>query len=217
MQPQQLPDLDRLKKLNYEKTHRLQKWIRIITIIVLICVAIFLAYGYSRDWFSSAEPFRDFFLSLGFWGFILGFILVVANTVFPIVPAALPSVGVFMAYGNIIGFLLVMVYTIVGSLLSFYLSRRFGETFVKAFVPNDLYDKLMSKITDEKTATRLAAIAFIVPGVPDDATVMVLGLTDMRPSRLFWLCVLFKPLPTFIYLFGFSSLVGWLISLLNQL
>lgn len=215
MQPQQLPDFDDLKNLDFDKTHRVQKRIRIVTVIVLAIVAIFLVYGYSQEWFKSPQPLRDFFLSFGFFGFVLGFLLVVANTIFPVIPASLPSVAVFMAYGNVLGFILVSVYTLVGSIISFLLSRRFGETFVKAFVPTDVYDNLMGRITNEKTATKLAAIAFLVPGLPDDATVMVCGLTDMRLSRMIAICLIFKPLPTFLYLFGFSSLLDWLISLLQ--
>ncbi|MDY3051736.1 MAG: VTT domain-containing protein [Ndongobacter sp.] len=209
--------IEKLNNFDTQRARRIEKRIRIITLIVLIAFGIFLWIGYRNRWFHSARPFADFFLSLGFFGLFFASFLIVINTIFPIIPGSLPSVAGFMAYGTIGGFLLVMAMTLIGSAISFRLSRRFGATFVKAFVPDHIFDDLMKKIVDEKTASRLAAIAFIVPGVPDDATVMICGLTDMRFSRFMLICLLFKPIPTFLYLFGFSSILHWLFTLITHI
>ena len=205
---------NRLERLNRERTESVKKKIRIATVIVLILFAIFLWIGYRNKWFHSPEPLKEIFTKLGFFGLLLSVALVIFNTLFPVIPGALPSLAMFMAYGPLWGFLSVIITTICGSILSFFLSRRFGETFVKAFVPDAVYDKLIGKIADEKSATKLAVVAYIVPGFPDDATTMVCGLTKMRLSRFILICVLTKPLPTFLYLFGFSSLINWLMDLI---
>ena len=200
---------ERLSHFNKEKADHLTKKIRLVTLAVLLVVIAFLIYGYHKDWFSSEAPLADFISSLGPFGYLLGCVLIFINTLFPIVPGALPHIAVYMSYGPVLGFLTVIIVSILGSMISFNLSRRYGKTFVLAFVPEDLFNKIMDKIRDEKTAVKLAIIAFIVPGVPDDATVMVCGLTRMRPSVMLTILCVFKPLPTLLYLWGFSNIIEW--------
>lgn len=200
-----------------EKMQQIQKRIRLITAVVAIALVIFLITGMRKKWFNSPRPLTDLFIVLGVPGYILSGLLVILNTIFPVIPGSLPAVAMFMAYGNLWGFLSVMVMSVIGSILSFQLSRKYGATFVLSFVPKDLFEKIMAKIVDEKAATKLAIIAFLVPGIPDDATVMILGLTKMRLPRFIALCLLSKPLPTFLYLFGFSSLIDLVFNFIKAL
>lgn len=197
-----------------ERIHQIQKIIRRITYVVIIFVLLFLIYGYTQQWFKSPETLYNYFNQLGIFGVILSFLLLVGNTIFPIIPGGLPALALFMLNEKIMGFLLVMIATVLGSIISFLLVKKYGEIFVKAFISDKVYDSLVKKIYDEKTATKLAIIAFLIPGMPDDATVMICGLTDMRLRRMIVLCLLFKPIPTFLYLYGISSLFQWILNIL---
>lgn len=199
-------------EIDRERISRVEKKIRYITLIVLVLVAIFLFYGYKRDWFSSAEPLKDFFQGLGPIGYILSVALILFNTLFPVIPGALPGLAAYMAYGPVLGYLTVMACSLVGSVASFLISRRYGETFVKAFVPDEVFYKIQSKIKNERTASIILLLAYLIPGLPDDASTMIMGLSDMRLSRFILICLIGKPLPTFLYLFGVTSLVNWVIS-----
>ncbi len=208
---------EKLSQIDIEEAKQAKHRIRLFTGIFIIAVIIFLIYGYSKDWFSSEKPLADFFASLGTYGYFLGVILIVLNTIFPVIPGALPGIAVYMAYGPILGFLTVYIVSVLGSMLSFKLSKRYGKTFVLAFVPTEVYDNLVDRIRNEKTAIKIAIIAFLVPGLPDDATVMVSGLTDMRPWTLFVILVLTKPLPTLLYLWGSSKVIEFLLGWITKL
>lgn len=194
-----------------ERIHQVQKIIRWATFIIILSVILFLLYGHSRHWFDSPEVLHNYFKALGGFGVVLSFLLLVGNTVFPVIPGGLPALALFMLNEKFIGFLLVMAATILGSVISFLLVKRYGELFVKAFISDKVYDSLVKKIYDERTATKLAILAFLIPGMPDDATVMICGLTDMSLRRMVFLCFVFKPLPTFLYLYGITSLFQWLL------
>lgn len=210
--PQKIEAKEILKNKR-ERILQAQKYIRWGAIIFFIAIGIFLFIGYRNHWFKSPDVLKDFFLSLGHFGVVLSFLLVVINTIAPIIPGGLPALALFMIYGNINGFLLVLISNILGSLISFSLVKRYGETFVKAFVPDKLYHSLIAKIYNEKTATRLAILAFLIPGLPDDATVMICGLTNMRLRRLLVLCIVFKPIPTYLYLFGVTNIFQWILNI----
>ncbi len=208
---------EKLANIDLQQAKKAKFIIRLLTAIFIISVIIFLIYGYSNHWFDSEEPLADFFASLGIPGYILGAALIILNTIFPIIPGALPSVAVYMAYGGLVGYLSALVFSIIGSMISFTLSKRYGKTFVLAFVPEDMYQNLIAKIQNEKTAVKIAVIAFLVPGLPDDATVMVCGLTNMKPWTMFIVLLLTKPLPTLLYLWGFSKIVEFLFGWITRL
>lgn len=208
---------EKLANIDLQQAKKAKFIIRLLTAIFIISVIIFLIYGYSNHWFDSEEPLADFFASLGIPGYILGAALIILNTIFPIIPGALPSVAVYMAYEGLVGYLSVLVFSIIGSMISFTLSKRYGKTFVLAFVPEDMYQNLIAKIQNEKTAVKIAVIAFLVPGLPDDATVMVCGLTNMKPWTMFIVLLLTKPLPTLLYLWGFSKIVEFLFGWITRL
>lgn len=201
----QHPHLDR------DRIQIVQQRIRYATFLILAILAAFLFYGYRRKWFSSPKPLQDFILGLGPIGYLLAITLIILNTLFPVIPGALPQLATFMAYGGWLGYSMALIASIIGSVISFLIAKHYGDTFVKAFVPDDLFHKIRDKIKDEKTASLLLLIAYLVPGFPDDATTMVVGLTDMKLSRFILLCFIAKPLPTFAYLFGITSLLDWLV------
>ncbi|NMB14116.1 MAG: TVP38/TMEM64 family protein [Gallicola sp.] len=194
-----------------ERIQQIQKIIRRITFVVIIAVALFLLYGNSQHWFDSPEVLSNYFKTLGGAGVVLSFLLLVINTIFPVIPGGLPALALYMLNEKLTGFLFVMAATLLGSIISFLLVKKYGELFVKAFISDKVYDSLVKKIYDEKTATQLAILAFLIPGMPDDATVMICGLTDMRLRRMILLCLIFKPLPTFLYLYGITSLFQWIL------
>lgn len=201
---------EQLDNLQADQVKKVQKRIRIITGVVLLLLLIFLIHGYWNGWFSSPEPLEQLFRRLGPTGFIVSSLLVIFNCIFPIMPASIPQLAMFMAYGPLKGFISVFILNIIGSSITFLLADRFGEKFVKAFVPDAVFDKIYSKIENEKTASKILILAYLVPGIPDDATTMVVGMTNMRFSRFLVISLVFRPLPIFIYLYGFSSILRWI-------
>lgn len=198
---------DRLSHLDRQKTEHIKKIIRIITIFVLIALVIFLFIGYKKHWFSSEAPLADLFSRLGIAGYLVSCLLIIGNTLFPVIPGAIPSIATYMAYGPWIGFFTVLSMNILGSVFSFQLAKKYGKTFVLAFISYETYEKLIAKIEDERSATKLLILAFLIPGFPDDASVMICGLTKMRLSRMLLICLIAKPLPTIAFLFGSSSII----------
>lgn len=176
--------------------------IRIATISVVVLIVTVLVIGYNLGWFDSAEPLKNFALNMGWPGFALLSLLVVLNNVVSVIPGNLPGLAMFMAYGPLWGFAFATIFIIVGSIISFGLSRKFGPIFVQAFIPQSIYDKYIDKIVDEKTATKIALIGYWVPGIYDGAVTMISGLTNISWVRYLTILVLSKPVPTFIYFAG---------------
>lgn len=207
----------KLRQPNEAQLKVTHKRIRLAVYILLLALGMILLLGYWQGWFTSADPLIDFISRMGILGYLFCGILVIVNTIVPVIPGSLPAIAMFMAYGPLVGFASVLLYNIIGSCISFMISRKYGENFVKAFVAANFFDKYFKLIKDEATAIKLVTFSFLVPGIPDDALTMVSGLTNLRFSKFFLICLFAKPIPTFVYLFGFSTVLHYIISTVGQI
>ncbi len=180
--------------------------IRKVTYALLTLIAIILFAGYFYGWFDSAEPLKNFALNMGWPGFFLLSALVILNNIVAVIPGNLPGLAMFLAYGPIFGLISSLIFIILGSFLCFMISRQYGELFVRAFIPESIYDKYIQKIDNKSTNTKLALIGYWVPGIYDGAVTMILGLSNMSWQKFLTILVFSKPVPTFIYFAGATGL-----------
>ena len=87
----------------------------------------------------------------------------------------------------------------IGSVLAFLLARRYGEVFVKSFVSDQVYDKYIVYLDKGKFFERFLAMAFILPGFPDDFLCMVAGMSKMTLKKFIWITLLTKPATLYLY------------------
>ena len=70
---------------------------------------------------------------------------------------------------------IISLVSLLGLLSPFALARRYGETFVKAFVSQETYDKYIGYLdkNNGKSYAMILGAAFALPGFPDDFLCMV--------------------------------------------
>ncbi|MEY8370650.1 VTT domain-containing protein [Aerococcaceae bacterium 50-4] len=193
---------------------KFKETIRKVTYLVITLLAIVLFTGYRLGWFDSAEPLKNFALNMGWPGFILLSILVILNNIVAVIPGNLPGLAMFLAYGPIVGFVSSVTFIIIGSFICFIISRQYGDMFVQAFIPEQIYHKYIGMIDKKSNATKLALIGYWVPGIYDGAVTMILGLSSMSWQKYLGILAFSKPIPTFIYFAGATGfgnvLMNWL-------
>ncbi|MBU4116930.1 MAG: TVP38/TMEM64 family protein [Nanoarchaeota archaeon] len=148
----------------------------IIPIILLI-----LGYIYPSSFFSSQEQIRNFIEPYGILAplmFILIQILQVVLT--PISHYAVGLAGGFI-FGTWYGFILNWIGRVIGTLIAFYLGRKFGRRIIQHFVKQDTlkkYDKLFEK------GKLILFLMYFLPLFPDDELSYLAGFSSMR-ARIF--------------------------------
>ena len=98
------------------------------------------------------------------------------------IPGQVLAVVAGYLFGPWWGTLYNMIGILIGSTAAFWLSRRFGRTYVEGIVHPDL----IASFDDIGEDNVLAAlfVLFLVPGMPDDVLCFVGGLTDVRIRKL---------------------------------
>ena len=85
-------------------------------------------------------------------------------------------------YGIVKGTILCDISILAGNLTAFLLSRRYGMRFISLFFYEEQV-KSVQEFLRGRHKDRLAALIFLMPGMPKDAAAYVLGLTDMSTAR----------------------------------
>jgi len=98
------------------------------------------------------------------------------------IPGQVLGVVAGYLFGPWWGTLYNMIGILIGSTVAFWLSRRFGRSYVEEIVHPDLIETF-DGIEQENVLAALF-IMFLLPGMPDDVLCFVGGLTDVRLRKL---------------------------------
>ena len=118
----------------------------------------------------------------GAWGPLLLTLLMAAAIVFSPVPSGPIAVVAGAAYGPILGTMLVVTGAVLGAVIAFWIARCLGYETLRCW---PAARKLLQKLNDGRSQTRLMTIVFLsrlVPFISFDAVSYVAGLTPLA----FW-------------------------------
>lgn len=195
-----------LNQERYEKFFmKHKKVVRIITVLGILFTLLICYLLFKHDLWNQPDLYQAKLLEFGPWAPVIFFIGTIFNAIYPIIQGGMGNVVAYSVFGPIQGFLLAFSANLVGSLILFILAKTFGKPFLLAFISKDTIDKYSQYLEDEKKLTWMLAIAFIVPGLPDDAFTMIAGLSSITVSKFMIIQIIFKPVTTFLYMSGVNK------------
>ncbi|MBS3072849.1 TVP38/TMEM64 family protein [Candidatus Pacearchaeota archaeon] len=151
----------------------------ILTIIPI--VLLILGYIYPSSFFSSQDQIRSFVESYGVFAPIIFVIIQILQVVLtPISHYAVGLAGGFI-FGTWHGFILNWIGRVIGTLIAFYLGRKFGRRIIKHVVKQEKlakYDKIFEK------GKLILFLMYFLPIFPDDELSYLAGFSSMK-ARIF--------------------------------
>ncbi len=155
--------------------HHLLAGIIISAIVIAVIIATYFIPGIDK--FSSPTYVREFLLALGWWGYLVYVILVIASIPLPIPSTPIVFAGGYV-YGTLIGSVLAIIANVLGAALSFYLVRKLGEPVLELLMDKRHLDHFSHLF--KKRGVSIALISYIVPVFPADIVGLLMGLTKIR-------------------------------------
>lgn len=127
--------------------------------------------------------------SLGAFGPILACILILVESIIPILPLGVFVTLNFLSFGHVLGFLLSLLFTILGCMLSFYIFRKGLNSWFNNKIKNkDKLENLMIKFSNISFGSLAAIMA--MPFTPAFLVNIAAGLSSMSKKKfLAALCV----------------------------
>ncbi|MCD4666933.1 TVP38/TMEM64 family protein [archaeon] len=147
-----------------------------IPIILLI-----LGYIYPSSFFSSQESIRSFVISWGIFSPIAFILLQIAQVVLTPISHYVVSIAGGFIFGTWQGFLYNWIGRAIGTLIAFYLGRKFGRKIIKHVVKERTlkkYDKIFEK------GKWLIFLVYFLPLFPDDEISYLAGFSSLK-SKFF--------------------------------
>jgi uncharacterized membrane protein YdjX (TVP38/TMEM64 family) len=136
-----------------------------------------LGYIYPSSFFSSQEQIREFIEPYGILAPITFITLQILQVVItPISHYAVGLAGGFI-FGTWYGFILNYTGRVIGTLIAFYLGRKFGRKIIKRVVKPDTLDKYDNLFDRGKL---ILFLMYFLPLFPDDELSYLAGFSSMK-------------------------------------
>lgn len=143
---------------------------------------------------------------LGIYGPVLSCMLILVESILPIMPLAVFITINFLAYGPIIGFIISWVFTVLGCIMSFFLFRKGIQGWFQHLTKDrKRLNNLMIKFNNISVAELAVLIA--IPFTPAFLVNIAAGLSDI-PKKKFIIALLIGKIGL-VYFWGYigTSLV----------
>ena len=181
---------------------------RTITIIITLLLIVFIIYGFREGLFTSNEKLVEYIAGYGTIGPIIFMLLQIVQVIFPVIPGGASCLVGVLAFGPIWGFIYNYVGLCLGSMVVFYLSRRYGLRLIRKLFSKETVDKYLGYIRTNKF-NWIFTIGIFFPGAPDDLLCYIAGVSKMKWHQFIWVILLGKPL-TLVFYSLFIDVLGGL-------
>ena len=150
--------------------------IAIVVFLVLVCIVVGIPLlKFAKD----PERFRIWVDSLGVWSYLAFIGILVFQIIFAFIPGEPFELLAGYAFGALEGTLLCMAGILIGSLLVFTLTKKFGVKLVELFFSMDKIRSLKF-LHNKQRMYFITFLVFFIPGSPNDLLSYVAGLTPIK-------------------------------------
>ncbi len=102
------------------------KYVFVVSFGVLLAIsAVFVVLGWTGGHFDSADTFRQYVESFGLWGPLVLTLIQMLQVILPVLPGFLGCVVGAMLYGPVVGFLVNYIGISAGSIIAYFLARKY--------------------------------------------------------------------------------------------
>lgn len=195
-----------------EKTRKL---LNIATIISLSVIVVLTIYGVQSGLLTDRDKLEMLVKKSGIWGPVLFITIQMVQVVLPIIPGGITCGAGVVIFGAWHGLLYNYIGIVAGSMINFYLARRYGQCFVKYFVKEETYEKYIGWLEKGKKFDKFFAFAIFFPCAPDDVLCLIAGLTRMTWKKFAAIILLGKPASIAMYSLALVYAGTWIQEMLN--
>ena len=195
-----------------EKTRQM---LNIATIFSLSVIVVLTIYGVKTGLLTNRDKLEMLVKESGIWGPLLFITIQMVQVVLPIIPGGITCGAGVVIFGAWHGLLYNYIGIVAGSMINFYLARRYGQCFVRYFVKKETYEKYIGWLEKGKKFDKFFAFAIFFPCAPDDVLCLIAGLTRMTWKRFATIILLGKPASIAMYSLALVYAGTWIQEMLN--
>ena len=180
------------------KKHVIKKTLNIIPIIITILLFIFIIYALKLGILEDKKLLIEYMKKFGIFASLIFILLQIGQVVFPVIPGGASCLAGVLAFGPIKGFIYNYIGLILGSLLAYLLSKKYGMKIVEKLFPQKITNKYLKYVKDNKFTT-IFFLGIFLPGLPDDLLCYIAGLSQISFKTFLFIIIIGKPFSLIFY------------------
>lgn len=145
----------------------------VLAAVVSFLVALRGQFGFLED----RGSFEQFIKGFGAWGPFVIILTIILEVVIAPLPGFVPAISAGFIFGALQGSIYTYVGNVLGSLLVFWLSRRYGRMILEKFTESTKIKKYENMIAKREN---ILLFAYVFPILPVDIISGAFGLSKIR-------------------------------------
>lgn len=137
--------------------------------LLLLLVFVFVLKAWLGGHFQSVGALRTYLASYGSMGPVILVLIQALQVVLPVLPGFLGCIVGAAMFGAAGGFWINYIGISAGSLIAYWLARRFGADLVREMVPVEKYERWITWVNSSKSYTVMLFLAILLPLAPASA------------------------------------------------
>ena len=162
--------------------HLKNKTIVYTFIFLIILSLIILFYKPINYYLNNYDELKLLLKSKGNLAILIIYLLQILQVVIAFIPSDLINLTAGYILGAPLGFIVSYLGLVSGTILAFFIARKFGKIIVLKLVKKDTLDKISSKVNSSLSIPNIFILS-IIPFMPRDVLVYALGLTNISPKK----------------------------------
>lgn len=175
--------------MDKEKVRRLKAF-GILAMIVIMVLLLKIIFG---NRITSVQDYQDVMKSFGIAGPVVLTFFQALQVVIPVLPGYLGCAAGAISFGTVTGFFCNYIGITAGSIIAYFLAKKYGEDFVVSLFSEKQYLKWKKKVEGKRSYDIFLFIATLLPLFPDDFLCYFSGLIGMEKRKFIWIIILGKP------------------------
>lgn len=168
---------------------RMKNWVLAGFIIILLI----LTKLFFDQRFDSVEALQDHMKGYGIAAPLVLTLFQALQVVFPVLPGYLGCVAGAVAFGSMTGFWCNYIGISLGSVIAYFLARKYGMDIMLSMFPAKQYEKWSRRVEKSRSYECFLFIATLLPLFPDDFLCYFSGLVKMNSKKFIGIIILGKP------------------------
>ncbi len=171
----------------------MSKKIRVGVIIGFVMILLLMVRQFFNQRFTSVADVQTYMAGFGIAAPLILTLFQAFQVVVPVLPGYLGCAAGAVAFGSGTGFLCNYIGISVGSIIAYFLAKRYGIDLVLTLFPEEQYRKWSDRIEKSRSYEWFLFVATLLPLFPDDFLCYFSGLMKMSSRRFIWIIILGKP------------------------
>lgn len=176
-------------------------------IFLLLLTSLFVIKGWLEGHFHSMETMRTYIETFGIFGPLILVIIQALQVILPVLPGFFGCIVGAVMFGVAGGFWCNYIGICAGSIIAYWLARRFGVGLVKQMFSIEKYNSCVVWVKRKKSYPLVLFLAILLPLAPDDFLCYFSGLTGMSAKRFTWIILVAKPWCILFYSVFFAHFI----------